>query len=162
VDEADHVLGSITRVEAHSGSNKIHRAASVLIFTPDHREVLLQQRSLQKDMCPGYWADSVGGHVSYGQTYEEAVIRETQEELGLVHLPLTFHSKHLFNLEGEREFYAIYLAALPKHTPIHFYRDEIQQVQWLNVADIPSLFRTKPCTLGVQQSWGKVQVGFPV
>jgi isopentenyldiphosphate isomerase len=34
VDEQDHVLGSMTRQEAHSGTKKIHRAVVVFIFTP--------------------------------------------------------------------------------------------------------------------------------
>jgi isopentenyldiphosphate isomerase len=45
--------------------------------------LLLQLRSQSKDTQPGKWDCSVGGHVGYGQSYEQAASRETLEELGV-------------------------------------------------------------------------------
>lgn len=162
VDENDRVLGSITRNEAHSGTNKIHRASVVFIFSPDNQDLLLQQRSSQKDMSPGFWAESVGGHVSCGQTYKQAAIRETQEELGLLNLKLKYHSKYLFNLDGEREYHSIYTAHISPNTPIHFDRDEIQQISWIKLEELSNFINTHPCTSGFLQCWQKIQVGFAV
>jgi isopentenyl-diphosphate delta-isomerase type 1 len=162
VDESDNVLGSMTRVEAHSGSGKIHRAAVAIIFDPENKHVLLQQRTLKKDMCPGFWGDSVGGHVTFGQSYDEAIMRETEEELGLKHLKLNFHSKHLFELSGEREFYAIYTGHISLNTEIHFDRDEIQQVRWIELEKMEPFLQREPCTPGLIQSWSKVKVGLPL
>ena len=36
VDENDQVISSITRAEAHSGTNKIHRGVGIFIFIPDY------------------------------------------------------------------------------------------------------------------------------
>ena len=47
------------------------------------REVLQQQRRWDKSIMPGAWDISVGGHVAAGESYLDAAVRETQEELGL-------------------------------------------------------------------------------
>ena len=46
------------------------------------KEILLQKRSKLVDYYPGYFDASVGVHVLSGETYEQAAVRETQEELG--------------------------------------------------------------------------------
>jgi isopentenyldiphosphate isomerase len=43
----------------------------------------LQKRAKSKDRFPGRWDTSVGGHVALGETPEEAIHRETREELGI-------------------------------------------------------------------------------
>lgn len=45
-------------------------------------EVLLQKRALSKLHYPGVWG-STGGHVSYGETAEQSIVREMYEELGI-------------------------------------------------------------------------------
>lgn len=59
-----------------------HRAAHLWIVTPDRR-VLLQRRSLEKENWPGLWDVSVAGHLSAGESAEEAAVREAREEIGL-------------------------------------------------------------------------------
>ncbi len=46
-------------------------------------DVLLQKRSQNKDSYPGCYDISSAGHISAGQTPQEAVVRELYEELGL-------------------------------------------------------------------------------
>ena len=47
-------------------------------------ELLLQKRADNKDTNPGLWDISVAGHISSGQTVVEALVRETQEEVGFL------------------------------------------------------------------------------
>jgi len=82
VTEADEVLGPVARKLVHGNPALIHRSVHVLVVSPDGR-LLLQKRSLRKDVQPGKWDTSVGGHVGFGQSYEEAARREAEEELGL-------------------------------------------------------------------------------
>lgn len=46
--------------------------------------VLLQKRSSLKDYYPGTWDPTPGGVVGYGESYEENIQRELQEEMGMV------------------------------------------------------------------------------
>jgi isopentenyldiphosphate isomerase len=59
-----------------------HLAAHVWILTPSNL-LLLQRRSLAKENFPGKWDVSAAGHVSRGESVEQAAVRETREELGL-------------------------------------------------------------------------------
>ena len=102
VDENDQELGSMTRAEAHSGSNKIHRSIHVLLFN-EQGQILLQKRSKHKDKYPNLWCLSVGGHVTYGQSYKEAAQREAQEELGIEINELKLINHSLLELPEERE-----------------------------------------------------------
>jgi len=82
VTDDDVVLGPVARSRVHGNPALIHRSVHVLVLGTDGR-LLLQKRSLRKDTQPGKWDTSVGGHVGFGQSYEEAARREAAEELGL-------------------------------------------------------------------------------
>lgn len=81
VTDDDRVIGPVPRRLAHGDPTLVHRSVHVLVI--GRGGLLLQKRSLSKDTQPGKWDTSVGGHVGYGQTYEEAARREAAEELGL-------------------------------------------------------------------------------
>jgi isopentenyl-diphosphate delta-isomerase type 1 len=87
VDQADRVIGRATRAEVHRNPALIHRAVHILVFRPDGR-LLMQRRSAVKDIDPGLWDTSVGGHVDAGEDYLTAARRELSEELGIEGLPL--------------------------------------------------------------------------
>ncbi|MBM3878559.1 MAG: NUDIX domain-containing protein [Verrucomicrobia bacterium] len=80
VDDQDKVIGRAPRSEVHRRGLK-HRAVHVLIFNAQG-ELFLQQRSLQKDSCPGLWDSSASGHLAPGETYDDCAVREVREELG--------------------------------------------------------------------------------
>jgi isopentenyldiphosphate isomerase len=148
VDDHDHVLGSILRSVAHNGSNRIHRSCSLLI-TNSHHQILIQKRSLKKDTNPGFWAEAVGEHVHFGETYLHAAIRGAQEELGFTLKPKLV-GKGLFQLEIQREFAAIFRVALD-FTPTTFDRTEIETLRWVDLTHLPHFTQTHPCTQGFLQ-----------
>ena len=76
------VIGSATRGECHSGSRLLHPVVHLHVFN-SKGEVFLQRRPEWKDIQPGKWDTSVGGHIDYGETPEQALIREVREELGM-------------------------------------------------------------------------------
>ncbi|MEP2828579.1 NUDIX hydrolase [Parvibaculum sp.] len=68
------------------------RRTAGAFFVKDGR-VLLARRAAHKETYPDCW-DIVGGHVEPGETVEQALIRETMEELGVT--PLQFEAVGLF------------------------------------------------------------------
>lgn len=133
VDENDWVLGSINRGEAHSGSFKIHRGVWVMVFN-DRGEMFLQKRSLTKDNNPGVWSISVGGHVTFGQAYEEAARREFFEELGVAAPILTFLHKFRFLGKQETEIGCVYRAVY--NGPFTLHPVEIDQGAFFALSDL--------------------------
>lgn len=81
VDADDQVTGTATRAEVHA-QKLTHRAVHVFVFNK-RGDLLLQKRSLLKDMCPGLWDSSVSGHLDSGESYETAAVRELEEEMGI-------------------------------------------------------------------------------
>lgn len=137
VDENDQEIGSITRREAHDGSHKIHRAVSILL-TNQNGEILLQKRSKHKDTYPGFWTISASGHVTFGQSYDEAANRELEEELG-INTPLTFKKKYMVTDPGETEYDCVYVGNLNSDIQINFDKDEISEVKWLSIEQINAM-----------------------
>ena len=82
VNERDEVIGQVPRSEVHA-RKLLHRAVHVFVFN-SRGDLLLQKRSALKDEYPLCFTSSSSGHLSAGETYDEAAPRELQEELGLV------------------------------------------------------------------------------
>jgi isopentenyldiphosphate isomerase len=82
VDEQDRVVGTAPRRTCHGNPALVHRTAHVVVVSHDGR-ILLQKRSLTKDIQPGKWDTAVGGHLQLGESYEEAARRELAEEIGI-------------------------------------------------------------------------------
>ena len=102
VDEDGHVVGVSTRGECHSGSKLLHPVVHLHVFN-SRGEVYLQKRPEWKDIQPGKWDTSVGGHIDYGETPEQALIREVREELGITDFTPERVGKYVFESRRERE-----------------------------------------------------------
>lgn len=102
INEADEVVGSALRSEVHGNPSLIHRVAHVLVFDGAGR-LYLQLRAPSKDIQPGKWDTSVGGHVDAGESYADAATREMAEELGIIGAPLERLYRYLHSNEVESE-----------------------------------------------------------
>ncbi len=142
VDDDDNVIGSVKRAEAHQSNSIKHRSIFILLFN-DHDELLLQKRSQSKDTFPGFWTVSTSGHVAYGQSYDEASVREIQEELGL-ELPLERLQK--IYLKEEREFAFIYRGLFIDEMRINFDQDEVSEVKWVALDKLPNFIKENSLT----------------
>ena len=66
VNENGEIIGKATRTECHSGSFLLHPVVHLHVFN-SRGELYLQKRAENKDIQPGKWDTSVGGHVDYGE-----------------------------------------------------------------------------------------------
>ena len=81
VDENDNIIGQDSRDNIHE-KGLIHREIAVWVFN-DNGEILFQRRSLKKERHPGLLSASCAGHVEMGDDYEQATLRELEEETGI-------------------------------------------------------------------------------
>ncbi len=130
VDENDIEVGSARRMEIHRRAWR-HRAVHVLVVN-SRGEVLLQRRSLMKDTYPGFWDISVGGHVGLDETYEEAAVRELEEELG-VKADLKYQGKLEASAATGWEFVEVY--ACRHEGPFRPAAEEISELRWMRPSD---------------------------
>ena len=136
VDDSDTVVGSASRDEVHR-SGYLHRSAHLLFFGSDRR-VLLQKRSSEKDSFPGRWDSSVSGHVDSGEWYDQCIVRETKEEIGV---GLSGTPEKLFKIdaceETSHEFTWVYRSS--HDGPFQLNREEVSEVRWFAVEDVDRL-----------------------
>ncbi|GGD86711.1 NUDIX hydrolase [Paenibacillus nasutitermitis] len=87
-DESGTPVGTATRSEVHS-AGYWHRSFHCWLARREgaRRLVLFQQRQVSKDTYPGFLDITAAGHLTAGETMEEAA-RELEEELG-VHAPFS-------------------------------------------------------------------------
>ncbi len=147
INEQDKVIGQATRRECHADKSLIHRSISVGIFN-DQGEILLQQRSLTKDMEPGFWDISCGGHVSASQTYQETATRELQEELG-ISVPIKLLKIHLTRMSHESEFSAVFRGY--HNGPFTPHPQEISSLQFFNPDELKNINLTEQVSINLKQ-----------
>ena len=81
VDELDREIGCRTKTECHQGNGLLHRAFSIFIFNEEN-ELMLQKRSTEKPLWPGYWSNTCCSHPRVGESMEVAISRRLHQELG--------------------------------------------------------------------------------
>lgn len=102
VDEQGNIVGAATRGECHSGSKLLHPVIHLHVFN-SKGELYLQKRPEWKDIQPGKWDTSVGGHVDLGESVEMALKREANEELGITEFTPESMTHYVFESARERE-----------------------------------------------------------
>jgi isopentenyldiphosphate isomerase len=111
VDEEGKTIGEAPRSVCHDGKSKLLHPVVHLHLFNRQGELFLQKRVMTKDIQPGKWDTSVGGHVGVDESVEEALARESKEELGLKNLNPVFLVKYIWESKQEKElvnsFYTI-------------------------------------------------------
>ena len=133
VDENGKVLGLQARRECHGNPALIHQAVHLLVFNAAG-ELFLQRRVKTKDIQPGKWDSSVGGHMQPGETPEQAVRREAEEELGLHDAVIHPAYSYLWRSPRESELIRTYLAI--SEGPFTLQASEIEEGRFWSPGEI--------------------------
>lgn len=149
VDENGIPTGeTIQRTVAHDKGIR-HRTAHIWIVrnTDNGCEVLLQQRSYNKDSFPGRYDTSSAGHIRAGDEPLDSALRELGEELGIKAEPaaLTYIGK--FPIQYEKEFFGkpfrdcevvfVYLYTEPVDiNALMLQAEEVESVKWFAIDEV--------------------------
>jgi 16S rRNA (adenine1518-N6/adenine1519-N6)-dimethyltransferase len=154
VDADDQVTGTATRAEVHA-QKLTHRAVHVFVFNK-RGDLLLQKRSLLKDMCPGLWDSSVSGHLDSGESYEAAAVRELEEEMGITTETAPEEIARITpGVETGWEHVRLY--RIRHDGNLRFPSAEVDAVMWFPLAEIAAWIAAHPADFapGFLECWKK-------
>ncbi len=156
VDENDRTVGEASKIDCHIGEGKLHRALSLHVITSDGL-VLLQRRSAEKLLWPGFWSNSCCSHPRAGEDIAHAVRRRAGEELGLdVEAEFLYKFQYraaYLDVGHENEVCSVFLAfsdARPRPNP-----SEIDDCHYVAIDELGGLIESDPelYTPWFRQEW---------
>ncbi|HMK60354.1 MAG TPA: NUDIX domain-containing protein [Dissulfurispiraceae bacterium] len=133
VDSEGSVMSVRPRSEVHKNPHLLHKVVHVLVFN-DSRQMLLQKRSMSKDIEPGKWDTSVGGHVSPGEDLRSAASREMKEELGIDMADMAPLYSYVYTDTNESEM--VFTYKVIHNGPFSPNRQEIDEVAFWDLKEI--------------------------
>ena len=156
VDELGNIVSAIPKSVAHK-HGLLHKTVIAELINSHGEFCFVRQASDKQDA--GQFVSPVGGHVSAGETDDEALIRECQEECGLTPTDYKLIGTTIYNREvvGRKEnhffvVYEIYTDESPilNHESVEFKR--------FTKEDIKSLVQSNPAYFG--DAWHHVFKSF--
>ena len=133
VNEEGKILGEAPRSVIHGNNRLLHRVVHLIVVNR-RGDILLQKRSRNKDVAPDRWDTSVGGHIGRGETVEEALRRETEEEIGIVPGDPKFLYTYIHSNHYESEL--VYTYECISEGPFRFDEEEIEELRFWSIAEI--------------------------
>jgi len=134
VDENDIIIGYSSRDACHRGDGVLHRAYSIFIFN-SQKELLIQQRSLNKELWPLFWSNSCCSHPRKYENYSQSAHRRLTEETGLVsnllYLYKFIYQANYKNLGSENEMCAIFIGK--SDASVIADNSEINDFKWVSL-----------------------------
>lgn len=153
VNDRDEVIGTVYRNKYdHSAAGKKGYIRAVELFIQnDEGEFWIPKRTAHKVIAPNGLDYSAGGHVGSGQTYLEAMIHETEDELNLVVQPDDLIFVHKFQPGKLPYFRCLYFYRSNK-TP-EFNPDDFVSADWLSFDELTTLLEQGiPAKIGIHEA----------
>jgi isopentenyl-diphosphate delta-isomerase len=145
VDEADQVVGYLSKGACHDGDGVLHRAFSLFVFNREG-ELLLQQRSSEKRLWPLFWSNSCCSHPRQGETMDQAVVRRLDQEVGMAS-DLQFLYKFQYqakyeDLGSENELCWVYIGLTDSVASPNSH--EIEEHRWVTAGQLDQEMESTP------------------
>jgi 16S rRNA (adenine1518-N6/adenine1519-N6)-dimethyltransferase len=160
VDENDTVTGQATRGDVHA-RGLLHRAVHVFVFNK-RGDLLMQQRSMHKDVHPGVWGSSVSGHLDAGEDYAAAALRELDEEMGI---RLDEPPEEIARIApcGATGWEHVRLYRTEHHGAVRFPAAEVSAALWFPVSGISEWIAARPedFSAGFLACWNVARTSCP-
>ena len=127
VDAQGKIIGQSPRSLVHNGSKQLHPVVHMHVVNRN-KAILLQKRPQTKAIQPGKWDTAVGGHISAGETLEQALKKEAFEEIGLQ----GFSARHLHTYVWETDVEAelVYMFVCHDSKSYNIHSDEVEETRF--------------------------------
>lgn len=133
VDENDRIIGSHKRAEAKK--EHIYRVTALWITNPSG-EILLALRHRDKTHDPLKWGPAVSGTVEEGETYEQNILKEAEEELGLKNISAEIGPK--IKIEDKYNYFVQWFILIVDKNISEFkiQKDEVEEIKWFSKEEL--------------------------
>lgn len=141
VNENDEVIGYKFRGEITK--NDIYRVSALWVKN-SRGDILLAQRALGKGHDPGKWGPAVAGTVEEGETYEQNIIKEAVEEIGLRDITVDGGAKR--RVHDPWNYFSVTFTAIIDKPAEAFtiQEEEVAQVKWFTHDELTRELRDHP------------------
>lgn len=133
VDTEGKVVGRAPRSVCHSRKGLLHPVVHLHVLDAKDR-IFLQKRAPDKEIQPGRWDTAVGGHVTSGETVEQALKREAEEELGLREFRALPLARYVWESDVESEL--VFMFATRSDKPLTVDPKEISEGKFWKIAKL--------------------------
>lgn len=156
VDEDGVRVGKARRCEAHGNPALLHPVVHCLVFNSAD-DLLLQLRGAHKDVQPGRWDTSVGGHVGVDESIEHAVLREIREEVGLVIQARDLRFLHRYVMRNSIESELVHTFRLVHEGPFTAEPGDIDELRFWSRSDIEAAIGSGRLTPNFEHEFARYQ-----
>lgn len=141
VDESDNIIGYRERTDINP--ELIYRVSGLWI-TDIKGNILLARRAFDKTHDPGKWGPAVAGTVEEGETYESNIIKEAEEEIGLLNIKPVL-GKKMRRKSKYNYFTQEFLLILPVgFNDFKILEREVAEVKWFSKEELIKELKEKP------------------
>lgn len=141
VDENDNIIGSEEFEKAKK--ERIYRVAALWI-TNSRGEILLALRHRDKTHDPLKWGPAASGTMEEGETYEQNISKEAQEELGLKNISPKIGPK--IKIEDKYNYFVQWFILIVDKDISEFkiQEDEVEEIRWFSKEELLSELESHP------------------
>jgi len=142
VNENDEIIGH-TSLEEIDSKKLLYRVAALWIKN-SKGESLLARRALTKSHFPGIWGPAAAGTVEKGETYEENIIKEAEEELGISNISVKKGPKYRA-VEKYHHFTQMFTCTLDTSAgDFQIQEEEVAEVKWFTKKELLQQIESNP------------------
>ncbi len=143
VDENNQPLEPKTRGEVNEKGLWARTADAMIVNTKC--EILCHKRSMKKDKDPGMWDIISGGHMAPNESFEEGVIKELWEELGIRVSTKDLHKFMIFKSNMTYKFMGLFVvfASADQIANIKLEQDEVDEIKWCTSDELIKIYNEK-------------------
>ena len=123
-------------------TNRYPMIAGIFLFN-SKGNIILQKITLTERIDGGKWSYSAAGHVEAGESYEQAAIRELNEEMGIQATQLTFITEDRM-IKENKPFAFHHIYKVVSDDPITFDPGEVAEIKEFTVDELKQLITSHP------------------
>lgn len=141
VDKNDNVIGKIGSDQTVTDYKQI-RFANAILFKGN--KIIVPKRTMTKKLYPGRYDYSGGGHVNYGESYLEAIVREMKEELGVDIFDIQEVAYLNPYMDDVGCFSRFFIAKYDEKQEINYSPEEVDSIHFFTVDEILRMINENP------------------